>query len=70
MIPFLNFSYHNIYPNFGFGIILLTILVKVLLYPLTKQQFESMKKMQSMMPTFKNLGKNTKITLSNYKWKP
>ena len=55
MIPFLNFSYHNIYPNFGFGIILLTILVKVLLYPLTKQQFESMKKMQSMMPTFKKL---------------
>ena len=55
MIPFLNFSYHNIYPNFGFGIILLTIIVKILLYPLTKQQFESMKKMQTMMPTFKKL---------------
>ena len=55
MLPFLNFAYHNIYPNFGFGIILLTIIVKILLYPLTKQQFESMKKMQTMMPTFKKL---------------
>jgi YidC/Oxa1 family membrane protein insertase len=55
MIPFLNFSYHSIYPNFGLGIIILTIIVKILLYPLTKQQFESMKKMQSMMPTFKKL---------------
>ena len=55
MLPFLNFSYHNIYPNFGFGIIILTIIVKLLLYPLTKQQFESMKRMQEMMPTFKKI---------------
>ena len=55
MLPFLNFSYHNIYPNFGFGIIFLTIIVKLLLYPLTKQQFESMKRMQEMMPTFKKI---------------
>ena len=55
MIPFLSYAYHHIYPNFGIGIILLTIIVKIILYPLTKQQFESMKKMQSMMPTFKKL---------------
>ena len=55
MIPFLQFSYQNIYPNFGLGIIILTIIVKLVLYPLTKQQFESMKKMQEMMPTFKKL---------------
>ena len=55
MIPFLNFSYHNIFPNFGVGIIILTIIIKLLLYPLTKQQFESMKKMQSMMPEMKKL---------------
>ncbi len=55
MIPFLSFSYHNIFPNFGVGIIILTVLVKIILYPLTKQQFESMKKMQTMMPTFKKL---------------
>lgn len=55
MIPFLNFSYHHIFPNFGVGIILLTIIVKIMLYPLTKQQFESMKNMQTLMPTFKKL---------------
>ena len=67
MIPFLSFSYHNIYPNFGFGIILLTIIVKILLYPLTKQQFESMKKMQAMMPTFKKIKENIKTTLNRFK---
>ena len=55
MLPFLSFSYHNIYPNFGIGIIILTILIKLLLYPLTKQQFDSMKKMQSLMPKMKKL---------------
>lgn len=50
MLPFLKFAYHNIIPNFGIGIILLTIIVKILLYPLTKQQFESMKRMQTLMP--------------------
>ena len=57
MIPFLQFSYQNIYPNFGLGIIILTILVKLVLYPVTKQQFESMKK-KEMMPTFKKLEKH------------
>ena len=55
MLPFLNFSYQNIYPNFGIGIILLTIAIKLVLYPLTKQQFDSMKKMQSLMPEMKKL---------------
>lgn len=55
MIPFLSFSYHSIYPNVGIGIIILTIIVKLALYPLTKKQFESMKKMQEMMPIFKKL---------------
>lgn len=55
MIPFLNFSYHAIYPNFGVGIIILTIIIKLLLYPLTKQQFDSMKKMQTLMPKMKKL---------------
>ena len=55
MIPFLSFSYQNIYPNFGVGIIILTIIVKLLLYPLTKQQFDSMRNMQKLMPEMKKL---------------
>ena len=53
MLPFLSFSYENIYPNYGFGIILLTILVKLALYPLTHKQFESMKRMQVLHPKMK-----------------
>ena len=54
MLPFLNFSYHNIYPNFDLHHFI-KIIVKIMLYPLTKQQFESMKRMQEMMPTFTKL---------------
>ena len=53
MIPFLQFSYQNIFPNYAIAIILLTILLKLLLYPLTYKQFISMKNMQALQPQFK-----------------
>ena len=53
VIPFLTFSYNSIYPNYGFGIILLTIILKLIFYPLTQKQFTSMRRMQEMMPQFK-----------------
>ena len=52
MMPFLQFSYDSIYPNYAFGIILLTLMVKLILFPLTKKQFESMKQMQVLQPKF------------------
>lgn len=55
MLPFLNFSYHTIYPNYGIAIILLTVLIKVLFYPLTRKQFESMKVTQKLQPKMKEL---------------
>lgn len=55
MVPFLNFSYNNLYPNYGVAIILLTILIKLLLFPLTKKQFESMKATQKIQPQLKKL---------------
>jgi YidC/Oxa1 family membrane protein insertase len=55
MIPFLQFSYTTIYPNYGIAIILLTVLIKLILYPLTHRQFQSMKKMQSLVPDLKKL---------------
>ena len=39
VMPFLNFSYDVIAPNYGVGIILLTILLKIVFYPLTNKQF-------------------------------
>lgn len=41
------------YANYGIAIILLTIIIKVLLYPLTLKQIKSMKAMQEMQPKMK-----------------
>ena len=42
-------------PSYGLAIILLTILVKILVYPLTKKQLKSMKAMQRIQPQMKKL---------------
>jgi YidC/Oxa1 family membrane protein insertase len=41
--------------DFGIAIILVTVLIKVLLIPLSKKQIESQKKMQQMQPKIKEL---------------
>lgn len=55
MLPFLQFCYQNIIPNYGIGIILLTLLVKALFYPLTAKQFESMKVMRKLNPEIQKI---------------
>lgn len=55
VIPILNFSYNTIYPNYAVGIILLTILVKVALFPLSRKLFQSLKKMQVAQPKLKKI---------------
>ena len=55
MLPFLEFSYHHIFPNYGFAIIFLTLVVKILFYPLTKKQMISMKATQELQPKIKDL---------------
>ena len=55
MIPFLSFSYANIYANYGIAIILLTVMVKVIFLPLTQKQFVSMKATQKIQPEIKKL---------------
>ena len=42
-------------PNYGLAIIILTILIKILVYPLTKKQLQSMKAMQRIQPQMKKL---------------
>ena len=42
-------------PNYGLAIILLTVVIKMLLYPLTVQQIKSMKAMQELQPKMKRL---------------
>lgn len=48
------------FANYGIAIILMTILVKVLMYPLTAKQVRSMKAMQELQPALKKLQKDYK----------
>ena len=41
------------FANYGFAIILLTVIVKMATYPLTKKQIQSMKAMQRPQPKMK-----------------
>ena len=60
MIPFLQFSYNTIMPNYGVAILLLTALTKVVFYPLTQKQFKSMRDMKVIQPKLKELQKKHK----------
>ncbi len=54
MVWILNF-FHSLIPNYGVAIILLTILVRLVFWPLTRKSTESMKKMQEIQPLLKEL---------------
>lgn len=49
MLPILNFLY-QIVPNYGMAIVLLTLVVKVALWPLTAGSIRNMRKMQVVQP--------------------
>lgn len=46
---------HDLVDNWGVAIILITIIVKGLMYPLTKKQYESMAKMRNLAPKMQQL---------------
>jgi YidC/Oxa1 family membrane protein insertase len=48
---------HQFIPNWGLVIIVLTLIIKVLLHPLTHKSFESMKKMQEIAPKLEEIKK-------------
>jgi YidC/Oxa1 family membrane protein insertase len=49
LLPLFNFL-HTFIPNYGFVIIVFSLIIKIVLYPLTKSSFQSMKKMQMLQP--------------------
>ncbi len=51
---------HEVIPNYGFVIIIFSILIKLLLFPLTKKSYQSMKQMQSMQPLMQELNEKYK----------
>lgn len=54
LLPLLNF-FNAVFRNYGVAIIALTVLVRLLFWPLTKKSNESMKKMGSIQPKIKEL---------------
>lgn len=48
-------AFHRVIPNYGVGIILLTILVKVCLFPVTRKGQVNMHKMQRLAPLIKEV---------------
>ena len=54
LLDLLNFL-HSLVPNYGVAIILLTALVRLVLYPVNKKNAESMRKMQEIQPLIKEV---------------
>lgn len=74
LLPMFNFL-HMFIPNYGFVIIIFALIIKLVLYPLTKSSFSSMKKMQLLAPKIKEIkekykddpAKQNKETMGLYK---
>jgi len=49
LLPLFNFL-HLFIPNYGFVIIVFSIIIKIVVYPLTKKSYQSMKKMSLLQP--------------------
>lgn len=49
MLPLMNFL-HYVVPNWGLVIIIFSIIIKIVLHPLTRSSMRSMKKMQALQP--------------------
>ncbi len=49
LLPLFNFI-HLFIPNYGFVIVVFSIIIKIVVYPLTKKSYQSMKKMQLLQP--------------------
>ena len=48
-------------PSYGLAIVIMTIIVKLLLYPLTKKQIESTKSMMEIQPKMKAIQEKNEI---------
>jgi len=60
----LDFIY-NIVGNYGLAIIIFTLLIKIVLYPLTAKQTRSMREMQEIQPEMKKFRRNIKMIRKN-----
>jgi len=54
LLPLFTFL-HKFIPNYGFVIIVFSLIIKIIVYPLTRKSFQSMKKMQLLQPKITEL---------------
>jgi YidC/Oxa1 family membrane protein insertase len=54
LLPLLKFL-NRFIPNYGFVIIVFSLIIKIVVYPLTRKSFQSMKKMQLLQPKITEL---------------
>jgi YidC/Oxa1 family membrane protein insertase len=54
LLPLFTFL-HNFIPNYGFVIIVFSLIIKFALYPLTRQSYKSMRRMQLLQPKIQKL---------------
>lgn len=54
LLPLFTFI-HTFIPNYGIVIIIFSIIIKLIVYPLTKTSYQSMKKMQALQPKITEL---------------
>ena len=59
LLPVFTFL-HTFIPNYGFVIIVFSLLIKLVLHPLTKSSYESMRKMQLLQPKITELKEKLK----------
>ncbi|MFQ5863742.1 MAG: membrane protein insertase YidC [bacterium] len=51
---------HKVIPNYGWVIVVFSILIKLVLYPLTRKSYKSMKEMQALQPEMQKLNEKYK----------
>jgi YidC/Oxa1 family membrane protein insertase len=51
----MNFIYHHLIPNYGVAIIILTLITKILLWPLGTKSYKSMSDMKKLAPLIKGI---------------
>lgn len=66
----LQWSYDNVVPNYGWAIVLMTLLIKIVLAPLTHKSYVSMQKMQELAPRMKSIRAKYKGKLKDKKGRP
>lgn len=59
MLPLFQFI-NSFIPNYGFVLIIFSIIIKIVVYPLTKSSYQSMKKMQALQPKIAELKEKLK----------